>query len=399
MDDVTRIGWRLTLEPMADMIAWSLLRRVQVGGTADRTPPELIGAGIRPDVQGLQALVARLVPFEDERTGQALSDPWSCDLTDRDAERDAAIKLGTALLPTDLRAELTQARSDVRHTLTIATRGWISAAPWDAVALDESAEIRLVERAQTWGGLSPALFAGDRPRLGTASTRRLAVVDPGPVGLDDEPDPLYPGGYPEALEALEEDGRLDRLVPNWDPMSADDFGALLREPEGWESLCYLGHIKRGSAAAAGAAGMVFQRAGRVELLTARSWIAEPERWPAPPRVGLIGCGSDDSFLVEQTGLPIATLKAGADFLTSTRWTLPSDRDPPAAMGTTRLAIAVLDALTSGRPERAMRDWQLAELANWRRSGEPESSPLLWASLVNYRSPATRRPMPGGGRPT
>jgi hypothetical protein len=90
--------------------------------------------------------------------------------------------------------------------------------------------------------------------------------------------------------------------------------------------------------------------------------------------------------VEQAGLPVALANAGADLLTVTRWTLPTDIAPPTRMGTTALALAVDAAHGDPAPVDALRRWQLGRLDAWREHGQPEDSPLLWAALATYVLP-------------
>ena len=131
-------------------------------------------------------------------------------------------------------------------------------------------------------------------------------------------------------------------------------------------------------------------ADRRDLFTAFDWLADPASHPAPPRVAVIACGSDDGARFEQSGIPVAAINAGAELLTATRWILPVDEtsrnDPTAALG-----MAVDAAHASADPLAALRAWQIDRLVNWRDRGEIADTPLLWASLVTYLAPG--RPAP------
>ena len=56
----------------------------------------------------------------------------------------------------------------------------------------------------------------------------------------------------------------------------------------------------------------------VTVLSARVWLHRPQQWPLPRRVGIIACQVDDAGYVEQTGLTLAALNAGARIVTTTR---------------------------------------------------------------------------------
>lgn len=130
-----------------------------------------------------------------------------------------------------------------------------------------------------------------------------------------------------------------------------------------------------------------------------------ELWPMPPRVAMIACEggvdyrSDDIF-----GLVTASMNSGAELVTTTRWTLPSD-DAVARFGygsdcgtipgpTTELGLAVDEAHRSADPVAWMNSWQRRKLARWRETGRSSSrhSPLVWASITDHRC------APDGGRP-
>lgn len=115
-------------------------------------------------------------------------------------------------------------------------------------------------------------------------------------------------------------------------------------------------------------------------------------WPMPPRVTIIACeGGVDYRSSETFGLVVAMFSAGAEVLTTTRWTLPSDtaftvlagaaRDRPGP--TTELALAVDETHMDADPVAALAVWQRAKLEQWRASPGAESSPLTWASVGTH----------------
>jgi len=374
-----RIGWRLTLEPVGGAaVAWALIR-------ASATSAAPVGSGLLDGIAHMRSLASRLTPQQGEdRTGDGV---WSIPLTDPAEERSGAVRLGLGLLPPSLREELLAASAtDPAHTVTIACRGWLARIPWETLALDRSGDVRLVERARVTAGLSPALVADRKRPSGSPSDRpALRVIDPGPR-TGSALLPLYPGGYPTEwyADSVLADG--EDLVPDGGPLSAADFGAILRDGTGWSRLFYLGHALPGTSDAPAAAGLVFGTATGSDALSAHAWLGDPGAWPVPPRVALIACASDDSGYLEQSGLVVAAINAGAELLTVTRWILPTDRDPPREIATTRLALAVDEAHRKPDPLDALRSWQRERLTAWREHERWDDAPLLWASLATYVAP-------------
>lgn len=370
-----RIGWWLALEPIGPAaVAWSLIR-------VDDTPPVgPIGAGLQSEVADLRALVASLPP-----RGRRAEELWSGPLVDPGQEVAAAVRLGQALLPDALRRELlaTDLRR-VRHTVSVACRGWLAQVPWEVVALDGTGDVRLVERARVASGLSPTINAGRRrapaPRPDAPALR---VLDPGSRS-DPQYAPVY-AGYPLDWDDVLAD--REDLVPDGRSLSAARLGELLRAGTGWSRFLYFGHCRSGTAETPAGAALVLSHAGMTELFTAHAWLKAPDTWPCPARVALIACGSDDSVHLEQSGLPVAAVNAGAELLTVTRWTLPLDLAPPEEAATTALALAVDAAHRSADPLEALAGWQRQRLTRWRAGADRSASPLLWGSLATYVVPA------------
>ena len=123
-----------------------------------------------------------------------------------------------------------------------------------------------------------------------------------------------------------------------------------------------------------------------------------EIWPIPPRAALIACESGaDHRALETFGLIIALLNAGAEMVTSTRWTLATDYAFHSITGTglhhptTDLAIAVDTAHQLEDPIAAIRTWQLQQLRLWETTADICHSPLTWAALTTHVSPAPHTP--------
>lgn len=348
------VGWRLTLEPCADLVAWSLLR-----------------TGVGPEVTAWSGLIEDAVPAREVArrllVGSGRGDP------DPATEADAARSLGSTLLPIELCRGLTAGTRPA--TLTICVRGWPASVPWQALVVD-GADERLVERCVVLGGLAPGLLAEEPGDHRTArgpgvDDSQLWVVDPGPP--EGSWPPLFPAGYPGEVTSLIGGG--DRLVPDGAQFSRTELAGELIDRR-WAGLVYLGHIGARESSPA-ATGLVLAGQSGADLLTAHDWLREPRRWPMPPRVALLGCGSDDAAALEHSGLVTAALKAGAGLVTATRWPLANG---PGAL---RAFAAVANAHSVPAVHHALRDWQLGELDRWRRSAAPACSPHYWSSLVTY----------------
>lgn len=117
-----------------------------------------------------------------------------------------------------------------------------------------------------------------------------------------------------------------------------------------------------------------------------------EIWPMPPRVALIACESGaDHRALETFGMIMAMLNAGAEIVTTTRWTLATDYALEKVHGlkataTTDLVLVVDRAHATQDPVKAIRAWQLEKLHAWMSDGKIEDTPLIWASLTTHVAP-------------
>jgi hypothetical protein len=125
-------------------------------------------------------------------------------------------------------------------------------------------------------------------------------------------------------------------------------------------------------------------------------------WPMPPRVAIVGCESGgDLAHIEPFGLVLACLNNGAELVTATRWTVPTDRlfretddsrdDDPQPL--IELVQVVDRAHNDAGPIAAIAGWQREQLKKWLASEGFASqkrlnpaSPLLWASLATTVAP-------------
>lgn len=378
-----RVGWRLVLEPSLRTLSWSLIcaRGRASGHPSGPVIDHHVWAGQHERPEVWRTLVERLTPRGDV--------VWDGPLADPHEELALARELG-AILPLALRDAL--AAEDVAtHTLTIATRGWCAAVPWDALVVD-AADTRLLERCRILVEAHPLAAidryqVGHRPLPGPGEPDGLAVLDPGPV-IDDDPAlaPLYPAGPPPELRSL--GGPANHVLAEAAGLDSHRFGELLRQRR-WSRLLYAGHISPGSMQDPGNVALVLseQQVGP-DLLSAYRWLEQPGIWPAPERVALIGCGSGDGRPVEDVGLMLAAMRAGAELVTATRWTLPADLSP-TERNFTRLVQAVHAAHASPDPVGHLREWQLTELHRWRASQYAVHAPLTWAAPMTALAPGSR----------
>lgn len=360
-------AWWLSLEPLGDDVAWALTRARSSGAGA-----EPVGAGLIGALGELQREVATALP--GHRGHGLWSGPW----VDPVAERRLAVRLGRTLLPPALRDALATGDGTAPPTVWIATRGWLAQVPWDALAVDDDGAVRLVEVAQVVGGL-PATVVSEARDAVTCDGAVLRVVDPGPTRHGR----LYPATPDAWWDRCADDE--DVLPLPGRTLDADGLSRALRL--GPRRFVYFGHAVGGSPDAPAAAGMVLTAAsGDADVLSAYRWLGEPERYPCPSRLAIIACGSDDGAHIEQSGLPVAAVRAGARLVTVTRWTLPVAPGRGDACPTTRLGLAVDTAHAQDGPVAALRQWQIRRLRAWRGSGARDDAPLLWASLVTYVVP-------------
>ncbi|MFT4127076.1 MAG: CHAT domain-containing protein [Gordonia sp. (in: high G+C Gram-positive bacteria)] len=156
----------------------------------------------------------------------------------------------------------------------------------------------------------------------------------------------------------------------------------------WGLAAPLHHAHRPLSALDLLVGTVAPELGPGDTEPERPGIPGHELWPMPPRVAIIACeGGADYRSSEAFGLVMAILNAGAEVLTTTRWTLPSDEafrqicDVETVPGpTTELALAVDASHTADDPVAALARWQRRKLAQWRSDPGAATSPLTWAAL-------------------
>lgn len=398
---------------------------------ADATPEDLISRQI--------SLAARQARHDHEIQAQSLRRAWSGPLVDPSTGTTLFAELGDALLPAVLREYLAATPGSnpgaPPATVVIAPASELGAVPWELLAVDGDGTM-LIERARTRGGISPASLVNlARPASpDEPDGPALRILDP---GSPDSPGgrPVYPSGLPASWIERHDSSSGDVTAGReWIPIptggtqhdspatsprlrgcTREEFSELLRSRR-WGRILFLGHVSSADTTSPTATALVMERSRRqrapkrtddgrlleqpraTDRLSARVWLHSADEWPLPRRVAFIACQADDNRYVEQLGLTLAALNAGARLVATTRWPLPTDRtaalidtSTPLDDGpTTRVALAVDDALAQQDTAGHFRRWQLAQLRQWRQAGtEPERrlhAPLLWASIVMYEMP-------------
>lgn len=332
-------------------------------------------------------------------------------------ELGLAARLARTLVPYGLALNLHQyLQRGVRPLLRIQPAPSIARVPWELLALDSDPEIRLLEVADV-SALAPAsvVHAPARVRRPWSAGRELplvAVLDPRVPGfgagsrLGSVLGPVDPGA--PLVRRLAEHARAGRLrlpVPGEAASlfrradtDRDWLSAALRA--GASRLLYTGHVTAADPAAGSSEDARLHLSCPATLpghapalrghrpLAAKDLLLDPARWPMPGRVALIACesGGDPRF-ADALGLTSATLHAGAELVTATRWPLPTDHAlalagaDPAARPLQEAIRAIDTAHESEDPVRALAGWQRERLTAWRRERTIEHAPLLWGAFT------------------
>ncbi|TDE94903.1 CHAT domain-containing protein [Occultella glacieicola] len=212
-------------------------------------------------------------------------------------------------------------------------------------------------------------------------------------------------GLLERLDSYARAGRVD--VPGGDltglfrrtDADRDWLAAALQA--GPKRLVYVGHVTAAAADRGQADDSQLHLSCTAEVpglaepmrehrpLSARDLLADPQRWPMPERVALIGCESGtDARFRDPYGLVGAVVRAGATLVTGTRWPLLTEHAlsslaDVAGNPITDAVLAVDAAHEAPDAVAAFSAWQRERLAAWRSTHAVADSPLLWAGLVTF----------------
>lgn len=401
----------------------------------------------RLDTEALDAALlvldhALIAPIGDESPEdsvvRAMCDGAFADVT---AERLLAEQLAQCVLPRQLRKQIEKRLADrvpIRIRLTPSPR--LARVPWELLSIDKN--LRLIEAAQIIYD-PPSTVHAERSRIPqswaeTSALPALFVIDPKlPAraqahGLTRTLDPAAEAQFKTMIDDHVAQGRAlrrDKVIPVGGSVFREGLGKALRETPR-SRFFYFGHVSSrpdepGSAAlhlsdTASDLGLLeplrrveengelaathvddHRPLGALDLLIGTASTQADGRpgheiWPMPNRVALIACeGGADYRSAETFGLVVAMVNSGAELVTTTRWTLPTDHAfrvaaPELSKGhrpTSGLAMTVDAAHTDSDPVGVLRKWQCAQLDQWRKSGDLISTPLVWASLTHTVAPA------------
>ncbi|MBB5958006.1 hypothetical protein FHS29_004614 [Saccharothrix tamanrassetensis] len=350
--------------------------------------------------------LARAVPspLPGESAGEALVRSLTHGpLVDRAREVDLAGRLSRALLPHRLAAELNSLLSrGVRPHLRIRPSPSTALVPWEALRVDEGE--RTVHTTDV--SVLPPATVRNAPERRVSPFRGpvVGVLDPRVPGFGDASGLGSVLGQvgPEltALASAQVPGGVRR-----DDIDRDVLEKALLDAS---RLLYVGHVTTGGhgldarlhlscrADTTGRAAPV----GAHRPLTAADIVlghrpGAPRPWRIPNRVALVACESGgDVRFAEPSGLVTAMVHGGAEYVVSTRWTLPTDAgltglvpDFPPTPVLSRAVVAVDAAGDAADPVAALCAWQRDQAAKWEETGDPAYSPVVWAAFQTAWAPA------------
>lgn len=325
-------------------------------------------------------------------------------------ELDLMQRLADALLPDRLRQQILELHhSGAELDIRVAPSPPIAVIPWGLLPIEKlgTGTLRLLDLADiSWIGpiLHRDIDDGRQPnRAKTQALKSLHVLDP-----------IEFAGQGSVLDGEESYPVGDGYLSHNAVFTRDDLSDHLRA--GVSRLFLLGHcVSSGHAgdtgfllsdrAATKGAGAFVGRARSLcatdlvrGTLNDRSKLSPGiERWPMPPRVAVVACGSGQDWSdPEPFGFASALMHNGAEVVHATLWTLPTGTslasvDEDAQPAFIQLAQAVNAAQTAEDPIRSICDWQREQLNRWRSDPDPAkphlpASPLTWASAMTMTAP-------------
>ncbi len=334
-------------------------------------------------------------PLPGERADQALVRALTRGpLLDRARETELSGRLSRAVFPGRLGAELNAVvEQGTRPHLRVQPSPSTALVPWESLRVDEGE--RTVHHCAV-SVLTPATVRNARGRRVSPFSPHGTVVS--------VHDPRVPGfSDTSALgSVLGPDSPFER--------SEVDRDHLERALSDASRFLYVGHVTTGDhaldsrlhlscdATTTGRAAPV----GNHRPLTAADIAlghrpGAPKPWRVPNRVALIACESGgDTRFAEPTGLVAAMVHGGAEHVTSTRWTLPTDAglahlvpDFPSTPVLAPTVLAIDRAQAAKDPIASLNAWQRAQADRWERTGDPVFSPVVWAAFGTAWAPAPR----------
>lgn len=346
----------------------------------------------------LQALADALpTPLPGETVEDALERSLNGPLTRPETEFELATDLAKALIPYRLAQELNgYLEQGLRPHVRLQPSHATGQVPWEALRVDEG------ERFVTNADLSilPAATVRNAPERRITPWNRhrpaLAVLDPKIPGARAALGSVLGPEGPALAQRL----GLDADAFRRSDQTRDTIRPLLADAS---RFLYIGHVTASAHSldarlhlscgpdTTGRAALV---AGHRPLTAADIVLGHrpdaPLPWRMPNRVAFIACESGGEVrYAEPVGLVAAALHTGAQYVTATRWTLPTDAGirrfaPRATPDTTVIPDAVLaidDAHRSPDPIAALNAWQRTHATRWETHGRLEDSPLIWSTFA------------------
>lgn len=369
-------------------------------------------SAMRIDVVAAAEAVAALeaaapTPMHGERLDDAIARAASGALASRTAEAALARDLGAALLDPRLCDALVAAsESGERPLLRVQPSPSLAGVPWAMLALPGARDARILDVADV-SLLPPAAIAHDPRRRGASEPigGHARVLDPRIPGQSAS------GRLGSVLGRPSADGRvarhmaqhLDDVIPSVAEASElqrmaidrDELSLLLHERPA--SLLYVGHMSVASdgdtrqtvlhlACDAQHEGLAAAMSEHRPLAAAdllADAVTGGDRWPMPPRVGLVACHSIGELAFDEAfGVGAAMVTAGAELVLATTWTMPTDR-VLAGEGTafSDLVVAADEALRADDPCAHLNAWQRDRMAAWAEHGRLADAPLWFAGIA------------------
>jgi hypothetical protein len=333
-------------------------------------------------------------PLPGERADRALVRALTHGpLLDRARESELSGRLAGAVFPQQLGVELDSLIAQgIRPHLRVQPSPSTALVPWESLRVDEGE--RVVHSTDV-SALTPATVRNGRGRRVSPFSPHgtvVSVLDPEVPGFADT----------SALGSV-----LGPDSPLGD-RSTVDRDELERALATAARFLYVGHVTTGDHALDARLHLSCdtRTTGRATPVGAHRPLTAadialghrpgpPKPWRVPNRVALIACESGgDTRFAEPTGLVAAMIHGGAEYTTSTRWTLPTDAglrhlvpdfpDTPV-LGPT--VVAIDQAHSTPDPIAALCAWQRDQADRWERTGDPAHSPVVWAAFGTAWSPA------------
>jgi len=340
-------------------------------------------------------------PLPGERPDKALARALTHGpLLDRHREAELSGALARALFPHQLGVELTSVvERGIRPHLRVQASPSTALVPWEALRVDEGE--RTVHHADV-STLTPATVrnaTGRRVSPFRPHGTVVGVLDPVVPGFADHSalgSVLGPGSPPAALGATRR-ADVDRDALEKALADADRFLYVGHVTTGDHALDSRLHLSCGQDTTGRAALLGVHRPLTAADIALGHRPGAPRPWRVPNRVALVACDSGgDTRFAEPTGLVAAMVHGGAEYVTSTRWTLPTDAglthlvpDFPTTPVLPPTVLAVNEAHEAPDPVAALCAWQRAQADQWELTGDPTRSPVIWAAFTTAWAPAPR----------